>query len=182
MASLVPQQMLEGEGASMGHSQCTVCYVPSSPDPYNLTGTGGVPGQPAEPFSFCHQLTCYSWWGDRKCLLHGSWGTSGSARPLHPGSLAATCQDLKPLQVSREDAKGLQVNVEWRKRWRAWGHTKRSRIGERVSLGCLFQGLKSWLACKIQCRAFCAPGDNKLFHVVGAIVKNSNFITFFHCR
>lgn len=60
MASLVPQQMLEGEGASMGHSQCTVCYVPSSPDPYNLTGTGGVPGQPAEPFSFCHQLTCYS--------------------------------------------------------------------------------------------------------------------------
>lgn len=42
-----------------------------------------------------------------------------------------------------------------------------SRVGESGEYW--LQGLKSWLACEVQCRAFCLPGDKTLLNVVGAI-------------
>lgn len=46
-------------------------------------------------------------------------------------------------------------------------HQGKEGRGESL-LECLFQGLKSCLACEIQCRAFCPSENKKLLNVVGA--------------
>lgn len=119
MASLVPQQMLEAaiSGAVPGcfpaqiptaWQEQVVCQVRQQSRFPSVTSSH-VPADEVTEVSPAQGIG-YKWLNQT---------------PLHPGSLAAAWQDLTPLQVSRKGAKGLQINVEWRNRWREHGGTLR---------------------------------------------------------